>query len=292
MDAPINKAELDFFIASLKEEARTLLGDVGSSADPDEVVKSVLEDLEALAPREEGETRSREEIWQQVRERLLKAAYATRPHCIRCGTCCTKGAPSLVRDDMVLFTRNILNPPQVLTLREGETIRSHIDGQTTTLDRETIKIRETPGEETCIFYDPDAHACAIYESRPTQCRRQECWDARPTATPDDVPLTRQDILGEVTGLWDIIEHHERRCSVREFTRTMARLSATRGQTVEEILDMLRFDHHVRQFLASRLNIPEEGLDFFLGRPLTQGLAGYGLEMEEESDGSYVLRPIE
>jgi len=292
MDAPINKAEIDFFITSLKEEARTLLRDVGSTADPETVIKSVLEDLEALAPREEEETRTREEIWLQVREKLLKAAYATRPHCIRCGTCCTKGAPTLVQEDMVLFTRNVLNPSQVLTLRQGEMTRSNIDGQTAALEQETIKIRETPGEQTCIFYEPTARACAIYESRPLQCRRQECWDAQPTATADDVQLTRQDILGDVTGLWDIIEHHETRCSVREFERAMARLGATRGQTVEEVLEMLRFDHHVRQFLADRLNIPEESLDFFLGRPLAHALARYGLKLEQESDGAYVVSPIE
>jgi Fe-S-cluster containining protein len=292
MDPSINKAELDFFITSLKEEARELLHEVGSSADPETVVRSVLKELEALAPLEEGETRSREEIWQQVREILLKAAYATRPNCIRCGTCCSKGAPTLVQEDLVLFSRNILQPSQVLTLRQGEMTRSNIDGQTAALEREAIKIREAPGEDTCIFYDPTEHACVIYEHRPTQCRRQECWDAQPTFTADDVPLTREDILATVPDLWGVIEHHEKRCSVPEFARTMARLSATHGQTVEEILEMLRFDHHVRQFLTTHLNIPEDSLEFFLGRPLANALEQYGLKLEETSDGSYVLLPIE
>jgi hypothetical protein len=114
-----NKAEVDFFLTALKEEARTMIYEVGASVEPKALVDSVLEDLQALAPRE-NDDRSEEEVWNQIRRLLLKAAYATRPHCIRCGTCCTKGSPTLLAEDMELFVKDILRPEHVTTIRLGE----------------------------------------------------------------------------------------------------------------------------------------------------------------------------
>ena len=120
-----NKAETDFFIVALKEEARSALWQVGSSTDPDTLIEGVTEEIEALAPRPDGEeSRSDEEIKKQVSECLLKAAYATRPYCIRCGTCCAKGSPTLTVGDLELFTRDIVKPSDVITIRKGEFARS------------------------------------------------------------------------------------------------------------------------------------------------------------------------
>ncbi len=73
---------------------------------------------------------------------------------------------------------------------------------------------------------------------------------------------------------------------------MTRLGATKGQTVGEILDLLAYDHHVRGFIAENFGIASESMDFFLGRPLREAIARYGLELEEQSDGSFLLKPVE
>ncbi len=52
--ADYNKAEADFFIVALKEEARTVLWKVGSSTDPETLLKGVMEELQALARRDDG----------------------------------------------------------------------------------------------------------------------------------------------------------------------------------------------------------------------------------------------
>lgn len=294
MDEKFNKAEWDFFVTALKEEARTILKDVGSSTDPETLVRETLGELEALARRNDGQdNRSEEEIWNHVRERLLKAAYATRAHCIRCGTCCTKGSPTLLEDDMELFSRSILKPAHLVTIRAGEPAYSNQTEEVTPTQEELIKIRETSGSKTCIFYEKSGSKCTIYESRPAQCRSQECWN---TGASEGIaglsPINRKRLLEPMPSLWQIVQRHEERCPYSEFSRVMTRLGATKGQTVGEILDLLAYDHHVRGFIAENFGIASESMDFFLGRPLREAIARYGLELEEQSDGSFLLKPVE
>jgi hypothetical protein len=192
----------------------------------------------------------------------------------------------------VLVNKDILKPSEVITIREGEMSYSNISDQAAVTEQEAMKIREVPGTRACIFYQEADCSCAIYESRPTQCRRQECWNAQPTLLAGDVPLTRRDILGDIEELWDVIMHHERHCSLSEFTRAMARLGATHGQTVDEVLEILRFDHYVREYVTEQLNVLPETADFFFGRALKESLPYYGLKLEEQADGGFVLSPVE
>lgn len=286
-------ADRDFFIVALKEEARDVLWKVGSSTEPKTLIEGIIDELEALAPKADGvEDRSEEQIWQQVREKILKAAYATRPHCIRCGTCCTKGSPTLIREDRELFTSDLLKPEHVVTIREGEAAYDSRTEQTGPAEREMIKIREVPGTRRCIFYHVSDKSCSIYESRPQQCRRQECWNSEPPEERDDVPLTRRDLLQVVGSLWDVIQRHEERCSHSELNRMMTRLAATKGQTVDEVIELLGYDEHVREFISERLGLALETMDFFFGRPLREVIEMFGLKAEDQPDGSVLLTVID
>lgn len=292
MEKEISKADRDFFLVMLKEEARESLWKVGSETDPQALLDDLKGELEALAPGPDGtETRSDEEVWIQVRKKLLEAAYATRPYCIRCGTCCSQGSPSLTREDLHLFRASVLKPEQLLTIRIGEPVYDSRSEKTGPAERETVKIREHAGTRACVLYDSWNKECGIYDSRPTQCRSQECWN--PNAEVDNgVPLTRKDLLKGVGELWDIIERHEERCSHEELSRSMARLAATKGQTIDEIVEMLRFDQHVRDFLRDRLNLPSEAMEFFFGRPVRETIDAYGLKVEDQPDGSFLVTVVE
>ncbi len=124
-----------------------------------------------------------------------------------------------------------------------------------------------------------------------QCRRQECWNpGRPDEILSGTPLRREALLVETGPLWQIIQRHEERCSFAELHRTMAKMDATKGHTVEELLELLRFDHHVRQFLREKLDLASETLDFFLGRSLNHALEPFGLRVTEQPDGSFLLAP--
>ncbi|MFH1112463.1 MAG: YkgJ family cysteine cluster protein [Pseudomonadota bacterium] len=293
MDKPYNRAEADFFITALKEEARDILWKVGSNAAPREIIDGILPELEALAPGPEGEDkRTDEEVWKQVRERLLKAAYATRPHCIRCGTCCREGSPTLTKEDLSLFSQDVVKPEQVFTIRKAEIVYDNRTGQSWPTEEEIVKIREAPDKRTCVFYEEGGKTCAIYEFRPQQCRRQECWNPEASTADSGTPLTRQDLFGSVKDLWAVIQRHEERCSHAELSRAMAKLGATNGRTVEEVLEVLRYDDHVRTFIAERLGLPSGTVEVFFGRPLRDVIEAYGLKVKEQPDGSFLLTRME
>jgi len=293
MDNRHEKAEFDFFITALKEEARTMLWEVGSSADPGELVEGILGELEALAPRQADlENRTEEQIWSEVRQRLLKAAYATRPFCIRCGTCCSKGSPTLLKQDFSLLQHDVIKPVDLMTIRRGEPAYSSRSEQTAPAETELIKVREVPGARSCIFYHGWDKSCSIYESRPTQCQLQECWNAGFPEEMEAEPLTRKDLLSTIDSLWQVIERHEERCSHQDLSRAVTRLAATKGQTVQEVLDLLAFDHHVREFMRDTVGLDAEAMDLFFGRPLEETLFAYGLRLEQQPDGAFLLTILE
>ncbi len=293
MEKDFNKAEWSFFVTALKEEARDVLWKVGSAVEPETLLKSVMQDLEELGPKPESEeTRTQEEIWRQVRERLLTAAYATRPYCVKCGECCSNGSPTLLIEDMNLFESETIGPKDVFTLRKGETVFDSRSEISVPNEQERIKIRETPGEKTCIFYQKWNRECSIYDQRPTQCRIQECWAPDSEAYSGKSPLTRRHLFEAAGDIWKIIEKHEEKCSYEDLSREISRLAATRGQTVDNILEFLSFDHHVREFVSEKLGVGAETLDLFFGRPLKDSLKFYGLKLDEQKDGTFVLRLIE
>ena len=292
MENDLNRAEWSFFVTTLKEEARDVLWKVGSSVAPETLVKSVMKQLEALGPKPEAdESRSQEEIWKQVKEVLLKAAYDTRPYCIKCGECCSKGSPTLTLDDVSLLRKGKIGPNDVFTIRTGEVVSDNRVESTLKNQQERIKIRETADDKTCIFYQKWNRECSIYDDRPAQCMLQECWDPKPEAFSDLSPLTRYDLLQDTGDIWQIIQRHDERCSHEDFSREISRLGATKGQTVEKMLDLLSFDHHVREFVTQELGIDGQALELLFGRPLSDSLHYYGLEIEEQSDGTFILRPV-
>jgi Fe-S-cluster containining protein len=294
MDKYEGRTKEDIFISELINEAREILQKVGSPTPPRILIEGIVKELQALGPKvKQEEKRSEEEIWNQIRDRIVRAAYATRPYCIRCGTCCASGSPTLVDEDIELFFKGVLKPEHVETLRKGEMAYSNIAKEAAPLEEEAIKIKEKPDTKTCVFLDEKDRACLIYEFRPVQCRRQECWNPENSQGIEDLPkLTRRPLLEATGALWEIIERHEERCSHDELRRVMARLAGTKGQTVEQVLDMLRYDHHVREFAAEHFNLAPDTLDFFFGRPLRQTVHIYGLAVKDQPDGTFLLTTIE
>lgn len=287
-------ADQRFLVIALKEDARTVLWEVGSSVDPETLIEGVLEEIQALGAADvTDDEKDREELGMRIREILLRAAYATRPYCIRCGTCCTKGGPTLFREDMDLLTRGVLRPGHLLTIRKGEWTYSNESDKMEQTDTEVVKIRELPGTRTCVLYRRSDKECGIYESRPLQCRRQECWaPAEALRTSEGDLLDRKALLVATGALWDIVRRHEQRCSHGELARAMAKLSATQGHSVQEVLDILEFDHHVRGFVTEKFKLDPPLTDFFFGRPLTEVIWMYGLKLDVQPDGSFLLMPAE
>jgi len=193
---------------------------------------------------------------------------------------------------MKLFTSGRVGPKDVFTLRKGETVFDSRLETSVPNELERIKIRETPGEKTCIFYQKWNRECSIYNQRPEQCRLQECWQPSSDVHSDKSPLTRRHVFPATGDIWKIIERHEEWCSYEDLSREISRLAATKGQTVENVLEFLSFDHHVREFVSEKLRVDSETLDLFFGRPLKDSLEYYGLTLDEQEDGTFVLRLVD
>lgn len=278
----------------LLEEARAVLKRVNSHTDP----QILLEDLENHTQVHDSAGASwpldhEGALLPEVSEALIRAAYATRPYCVRCGVCCTLGSPTLTEADEDLLFNGALRFSDLITLRKGETAYSAVTRSAAPLEREMIKIREQPGTKTCVFHDPEKSGCGIYETRPVQCRAQKCWDpesyAKTTAGP---PLDRARVLRSAGIIREIVSRHEARCGRETFSRVMARLAATKGRSVADAVDMLAFDDHVRKFVMEKLGVADRELDFYFGRSLIEALEPYGLKVLAEADGSFRLAPVD
>jgi hypothetical protein len=116
-----------------------------------------------------------------------------------------------------------------------------------------------------------------------------CRDTRRIATVYDTDrLTRQDLLASVQGLWELIEDHERRCSYAELDHLVRQVDdGGRLIQVETILEMIRFDAHIRQLSVEKAGLDAGMLDFIFGRALSDTMGMFGLKLERP-DSTYRL----
>jgi Fe-S-cluster containining protein len=238
-------------------------------------------------------TRAREERYQRLLEAVEQAGYATRPYCISCGACCRRASPSLFVDDRELLTRGIVKRSQVYTLRRGERVRLPEPLGTMQLSDEMIKIRESD-QGHCLFFDAEAGRCTIYDDRPLQCRAQACWDLSDLkeALTQREPLTRPHVLSSDEPVAEAVIAHEAHCSVFALAEDFEDVVRGKETAMSSILDALAYDTQLRPFLAEKLPLPEEDLEFLFGRPLTRVVRQFGVEVVREPDGTHRLQPVE
>ena len=217
----------------------------------------------------------------------------TRTHCIRCGECCRRSSPTLQAKDLALVGEGFIPIEHLVTIRKGEFVRDNVRGGIIPADQEMIKVREKKGHGgACVFYDGGETACAIYEKRPAQCASLKCWDTTEFMDLYQHPkLRRQDIV-ESGVLLGLMEEHEKRCSYAALYDHVCRISDQGDKAVEEILELLKFDFHLRPFLAQKLELRIEEMDFFFGRPLTETIVMFGLKVERQPDGAFFLTRLE
>jgi Fe-S-cluster containining protein len=219
--------------------------------------------------------------------RPKKRRLQARSECIRCGECCTVGAPVLLRDDLPLFASGVLSHEHTFAVREGEMVRSVRDNELYESAMELIKIRERGAAGGCVFFDAD-EGCRIYAHRPAQCRAYKCWAPDEMITGlKDVALRRADLFAGAEVLLQVIARHDEKCSYGRLAAALDKIAGNDESAVEEILDMLQYDAYARTFVQERFGFPAVGIDLLLGRPLTDTIREFGLEVVEEDEG-YVL----
>jgi Fe-S-cluster containining protein len=216
----------------------------------------------------------------------------SRDHCIRCGECCLKGSPTLQTEDLHLIKKGLIEKKALYTIRKGELVKDNINEGLVVTKAELVKVREREGEgKGCIFYDDPGKACTIYEHRPLQCAALKCWDTTEFLEVFQGPklMRRQAITNQV--LLGLIEAHERRCGYALLEKLVVEIESRGEEAVEQILDLLKFDYHLRPFVADKLGLSPEEMDFFFGRPLTETIAMFRLQVVQGPDGSFILTKI-
>jgi hypothetical protein len=92
----------------------------------------------------------------------------------------------------------------------------------------------------------------------------------------------------ISGLWDWIETHERQCSYRKLTALVEDGSEdNRLKHEKDILEIIRYDRHVRELTVEEGRMNEQMLDFLFGRPLTDTIKMFDIALAKQ-DGCYRL----
>jgi Fe-S-cluster containining protein len=242
---------------------------------------TIFENWNTLAPE------SRAAAWQRLVTASRDKLKALGEACVRCGECCEKSSPTLLTHDLPLFQQEVLTWNDVYTLRAGEPVTSR-EGRPTALEAERLKIREVPGSSQCWFYLAATQSCRIYENRPEQCRRQNCWEEPPRPPAAAQLLSRRDLLAAVPEVWDLIGTHQERCGYDKVVQALKALAAGQEEATEPLFDALHFDHYLRKMLLDDWGLTEAATEFLLGRPLPEFLKAHGLKATLTPEGVFRL----
>lgn len=232
---------------------------------------------------------ARAAAWKRLIDAAKDVLWAGWATCVRCGECCELSSPTLLAQDLPLFHKEILTWNEVYTLRPGEQVSSR-DGQVITLPEERLKIREVPGSHQCWFYQAATNACRIYDDRPEQCRRQECWGEDASVPEAAELLNRKALLGKVPEVWELVTAHEERCRLDKVLQALKELESDEEAASQALFDALHFDHYLRQMLQEEWGMSPAATEFVLGRPLSQFLKDHGIIATLTPEGTFRLSP--
>ncbi len=214
---------------------------------------------------------------------LVPESDTTRDTCLRCGTCCEKGGPCFHQEDRILIERGQIPSKYLYTIRKGEHAFDNVKERLVPVASDIIKIRGQKGGWACIFYDSRKRAFTIYSDRPLECRVLKCWD---TGELERIysgnRLTRQDLLSQVKGLWDLVSDHQARCDYAKIKKLINDLDGPhKGRARKKLLEIIQYDAEFRKLVVAKGNLDPAMLDFLFGRPLTETLPNYGVKVRQE-----------
>jgi Fe-S-cluster containining protein len=212
--------------------------------------------------------------------------------CKRCGTCCRKGGPCLHTVDRPLVEEGAIRLANLFTIRTGEWVNDNVRDCLTPATTEIIKIKGSRRSWACIHFNQKNRICRIYANRPMECRLLTCWDTHPLeAFYATERLSRKDLLGDVPGLWELIEYHQSACDHAKLRQWADELLAIApcmsSKAKEKILEAVCFDASVRKLASEKVKADPEQFDFIFGRPLVQTLKIYRLTVDQGSNGLFL-----
>jgi Fe-S-cluster containining protein len=230
----------------------------------------------------------RKQAWDHLQALYRAAAYASRPYCVQCGTCCSNAGPTLYAGDQALLQDGTVTPAQLHTVRSGEMVHSHWTGQLELLEREIVMI--TRGPDGCVFLDARTRRCSIHDRVPAQCRAQKCWDTRDADKLMGWPgLSRLELIEETDPVAAVVAEHEINCAIVKLRERLAEAAAGDEAALEAAVELIRADRRYRARIVDEEHATEDALPFLLGRPLETMTRQMGYEVGGGWEGDVVLR---
>jgi Fe-S-cluster containining protein len=206
----------------------------------------------------------------------------TISECARCGICCKKGGPCFHTEDRMLIEKGKIPSKCLYTIRQGELAQDNVTGYLRPVDSDIIKLKGKEGSWTCLFFDEIRKGCTIYDDRPLECRVLKCWDTRQIEQIyAHNRLTRQDLVSDISGLWELVKDHQTRCDYQKI-QSLIKDSAggKKDYARRKLLEIIHYDREIRDLAASKGSLDTEILDFLFGRPLTTTLRNYGIKIHQ------------
>lgn len=188
--------------------------------------------------------------------------------CERCGECCRRGGPALHAEDLDLVRSRVLAYSHLFTLRQGEPAHDQVRNRVLPLEAEIVKLKAAGDPSwTCVFYLEAERGCAIYASRPLECRLLSCQDtAALEAAYARGRLTRAHIIPANSALAELAAEHEARCPAPRLASLLAAARDGDPAAARAAREMQAYDRAFRTALIAK-GLPADILPFLLGRPL-------------------------
>lgn len=204
--------------------------------------------------------------------------------CQRCGNCCMRGGPALHEPDVEFVRDGVLPLSGLYTIRPGERAYDNVGGGLFLVTRDIVKIKSKTGSAECLFYDPEASACRIYESRPLECRLQACWDTSALeGAYADMRLSRRAILENAQWICEMIDAHDEQCHFEKIRQLVAERDEGDRSATAALNGIINYDAQFRRLAVEKGQVPEETLAFLFGRPLADVLAEqFGVKVTRQS----------
>jgi Fe-S-cluster containining protein len=204
-----------------------------------------------------------------------------RNSCIRCGTCCLKGGPTLHHEDKKILLAGHIGYQHLVTIRKGELALNPVSGKLEPVHRELIKVRGEGKDWACCFYNEKDASCRIYAHRLLECRLLKCWD-----TSELLPvigkntIVRADIINPGDLIMKVIETHEQECPYHEVENLILKVSRgnDRSKNLAKLTELVRKDLAIRSYTISELELRADFELFIFGRPLFEVLNARGLSV--------------
>ena len=207
--------------------------------------------------------------------------------CRRCGTCCRKGGPALHQEDKTLVDSGRIPTKMLFTIRKGEIAYDNVQQRLIATDTDIIKIKGTGNTRACAFLNGQNNQCRIYNHRPMECRILKCWDTTAMeAGYRQGRLTRQHLVGNIAGLWDIVADHQKQCPVEPlkiFSDQLKQFRPVEGALEKQVTYIVRYDLSLRSLVAEKGNMDKAMLPFLFGLPVMALLITMGIKTVREQN---------